>query len=577
VTGRSVGLLTVALLLAGAPTANAAQRYTSPSGAAADPCTQLQPCDIVTAINGKSGNMPNAGDEVVVEPGSYYKSGTTSTPLSTELSPPVNESIHGVAGQPRPVINSAAGPYALFLSAASPGLSATDLDIEQTALGGNGLLLSDATVDRLFVHADGFGCAPDSGTITNSVCWTSNSGSGWAGLAVDSGGSSPSTVTLRNVDVFATHTGNDGIALDGSGTGAFTLNATNVIAHGGTDATHFDVNVHPSSGTFTANFTNSDYATTNTSATGHITPLGTAANIAADPALVDPVAGDFHETAVSPTIDAGLVEPANGSLDLDGQPRIVGTLTDIGADQYLAAPTVAAGAVTGLTAAAGTLTGTVNPGNDTTTYSFEYGLTPSLGSSSTTQTVVGGVAAVAVSAALAGLDPGTQYYWKLVATNSTNTVATPVQSFRTASAPSPASAPVITGLSLTPRAFRAATKGASIARREPLPGTLVSYEDSEAGTATFTVLRKRPGVRSGRRCLARPRRPRGSRQLKRCTRLMALGTFTHQDLAGSNRFRFTGRLHHHALVRGSYLLRVLSSNAAHLAGKPRTATFRIIG
>jgi hypothetical protein len=573
---RPVGAVAIVILLAGAATASAAQRYASPSGTAADPCTQVSPCDIVTAINGKIGNMPGTGDEVIVRPGSYYKVGTTSTPLSAELEPLVAESIHGVAGQPRPVIHSAAGPYALFLVGPSSGLSATDLDIEQTATSGGGLLLSNATVDELIVHADGFACVPESGTITNSVCWTSNLGSGWAGLDVDWGGSSSSSVTLRNVDVFATHTGNNGIVLDGGGTGAFTLNATNVIARGGNDATHFDVNVIPFTGTFTANFSHSDYATTNTSATGHITPAGTAGNVTADPALADPAAGDFHETAASPTIDAGLVDPANGAFDFDGQARVAGALTDIGADELLVAPAVAAGPLTGLTATTATLTGTVNPGNDTTRYSFEYGPTPSLGATSAVQTVVGGVAARAVSAALVNLQPGTVYYWRLVATNTTTTVATALQSFTTTAALSPQLAPVITTLSLTPHAFRAATRGGSVARKLTPRGTVVSYTDSEAGTTTLTVERKRSGVKRGKTCVAPPRHPRRFQHLRHCKRVVAIGAFSHIDRAGSNSFRFTGRLRHHALALGSYLLSVVPRNFAHVAGEPRSTAFKII-
>jgi Right handed beta helix region len=70
-------------------------------------------------------------------------------------------------------------------------------------------------------------------------------------------------------------------------------------------------------------------------------PLPGAGNICADPVLDSPQFGGFHETAVSPTIDAGsnAVVPAGLSLDADGQPRVTdgngdgSAFVDMGADE----------------------------------------------------------------------------------------------------------------------------------------------------------------------------------------------------------------------------------------------------
>ena len=55
------------------------------------------------------------------------------------------------------------------------------------------------------------------------------------------------------------------------------------------------------------------------------------ANQSADPNFADAAAGDFHPLSGSPLIDAGVDDPANGPLDLDGKARKLGAAVDIGA------------------------------------------------------------------------------------------------------------------------------------------------------------------------------------------------------------------------------------------------------
>lgn len=63
-------------------------------------------------------------------------------------------------------------------------------------------------------------------------------------------------------------------------------------------------------------------------------------NVPAAPLLADPANGDVHELDCSPTIDAGSHEFADWLVDLEGEDRVQGEGTDIGADERVAAPPV---------------------------------------------------------------------------------------------------------------------------------------------------------------------------------------------------------------------------------------------
>ena len=67
-----------------------------------------------------------------------------------------------------------------------------------------------------------------------------------------------------------------------------------------------------------------------------------------------------------------------------------------------------------------TLNGTVNPNGLATTYHFDYGTDPTfaVATSTTAQSAGSGTGAVPVQAPITGLNPNTQYYFRLVASNS---------------------------------------------------------------------------------------------------------------------------------------------------------------
>src|SRR5437588_4438536 len=132
----------------------------------------------------------------------------------------------------------------------------------------------------------------------------------------------------------------------------------------------------------------------------------------------------------------------------------------------------------------------------------------------------------------------------------------------------------ITRLRINPRAFAPDKRGGSITRaRRRKTGSRVNYNDSQAATTTFTVVRAVPGIRRGRRCVRAPRKgkvPKG----KRCTRLLRVGAFTHRDRKGSNSFHFTGRVRGRKLAVGRYRLQARPRFAGR-NGSTATTSFRI--
>lgn len=114
------------------------------------------------------------------------------------------------------------------------------------------------------------------------------------------------------------------------------------------------------------------------------------------------------------------------------------------------------------------------------------------------------------------------------------------------------------------------------AGREWGRGANVRYTDSQPAITTFTVQKPQRGVKRRGKCVARPKKkPKKKRKLRKCTRYKAVGSFTHQDVAGPNRFKFTGRVKGRKLKRGRYRLQAVPRFDG-VDGEPTTAGFRII-
>ncbi|HEU4978690.1 MAG TPA: fibronectin type III domain-containing protein, partial [Solirubrobacteraceae bacterium] len=83
------------------------------------------------------------------------------------------------------------------------------------------------------------------------------------------------------------------------------------------------------------------------------------------------------------------------------------------------APSAGTGGARSVTPTGATLTGTVYPHGQATTYHFDYGTSKSYGASTAETGAGASTSGVRVSAAIAGLKPYTKYHYRVVATNAT--------------------------------------------------------------------------------------------------------------------------------------------------------------
>jgi hypothetical protein len=96
-----------------------------------------------------------------------------------------------------------------------------------------------------------------------------------------------------------------------------------------------------------------------------------------------------------------------------------------------AAPGATTGDASNIASTSATVSGTVNPNKEGTTYHFEYGTTTAYGTSTPDQGPVGGNAGKSASADLTQLAPATAYHYRLVATNPSGTTQGSDKTFTT--------------------------------------------------------------------------------------------------------------------------------------------------
>jgi hypothetical protein len=117
----------------------------------------------------------------------------------------------------------------------------------------------------------------------------------------------------------------------------------------------------------------------------------------------------------------------------------------------------------------------------------------------------------------------------------------------------------ISALRISSAVLVAATEGLSaVSAGSCKTGTVVTYSGSRPATTTFMVQRSLPGRRAGATCV---RLTKPTKNHAQCTRYTDVGSFTHDDVIGMNRFRFTGRVNGRKLAPGAYRLRAVPHNA----------------
>lgn len=144
--------------------------------------------------------------------------------------------------------------------------------------------------------------------------------------------------------------------------------------------------------------------------------------------------------------------------------------------------------------------------------------------------------------------------------------------------PRDTSAPLISGLALTNRAFRVGRGGAAARPPREVPrGTNFGFGLSETAEVAFTIERRTFGRRVGKRC---KRATRQNRSGRRCVRCLRVGRFTEAGKAGPNSVRFSGRVRRDGRGRplrpGRYRASLVATDAASNRSKAARISFRIV-
>ena len=309
-----LGSLAIFALLFGVSTSSAAVRHAAPGAVGVEPCNPT-PCSLATAVGGADD-----GDQVVLANGTYESAEELVLAKAIEVGgePGASPAIVFSGGDTARVENTAATLHDVRLALAAPAMAYV-------------LLLNGGTVERVYVDGtNGAACRAIQGTMRNSVCF------GSLNVAPDAPGSY--VASLRNVTAVP-------LLIGAHGGASLSATVVNSIAHPGYDLGSSEsgllINVATGSAASVV-LTNSSYASVSTSSsTGtnySFTPPGTNGNQTAAPQFVNGPAGDFHQLATSPTIDAGIASPEIGPNDIDREPRSQGPAPDIGADEFPAPP-----------------------------------------------------------------------------------------------------------------------------------------------------------------------------------------------------------------------------------------------
>jgi hypothetical protein len=537
VSRRSALVFAAAAALAVPLAAHGATRHAAPGGGGTS-CLESAPCNLETAIN-----SAGTGDEIVLAPGDYNGFGPLN-PLRNTLS------IHGTVGQLRPRLTSPLSTLLLNVGSTlrhveiattqAPASPLLDLDGTATLAPARAPVIIDDVVARTPGTALALVNAGGGNRIRNAVLLTDGAG--------------PAVSVNNAIQVAIEHA-----TIIGQGPGATALlvrspttDTSVVVLNSIVRGSAQDVDaIATAPGTTVVSLEGSAYRP------AAISPLvkQLASPLALDPIFVNAAAGDFHQAATSPTIDAAAGSTV--ATDFDGQPRVAGLAPDIGADEYMIPSTATTGAATELTPTGATLNGTINPNGLSTTFRFDYGTTTAYGVQTTSVNAGADSTARALSAAITGLAPGTTYHVRVVATNALGAVPGTDVVFATPALPDTL-APGLGKLSLSKKLVAPGTK------------LTLTFQLTEAATISAVLERATQGRTQGTRCAIK------AKTGAKCTKLTRIVTLR-SKLAAANpaKLAIPAKPGGKKLLRGSYQLTVTAADAAGNASRTRRITFTV--
>ena len=316
-------------------------RYAAPGASGPQPCAvQANPCALFTAAEGSTAK---AGDEVVLAPGTYKASAGDLGALNA-VGVKDGVTLHGVAGSPRPVIvgdlrpSEPLGPTPVLFVRGAVSHIEVESSLAKIGIETDGGTISDVVsrvglTEAIACAAPGLSSAQPM-IVRNAVCLSSGSG----GIALKVSGAGPSkAAALRNLTAVATGNASVGLEAAMNGSGALSVNGIGVIARGTAKdvvarATHSPSgeSSHVNVSLAHSDFASTEAVTSDAADSAEVTPAGAGSNVTAAPQFT---ADGFHQLRSSPTVDAGATDNLSEPTDIDGQPRIMGSAADIGADE----------------------------------------------------------------------------------------------------------------------------------------------------------------------------------------------------------------------------------------------------
>jgi hypothetical protein len=566
---------TVAALLCAsavtAPAAGAAVRHAAPGAGGPEPCAATAPCGFANAVSGAS-----TGDEVVVAPGNHVVSSLVDLTADSVV-------VRGPAAAPRPRVSSTSS---ILLRVWGSGVTVRDLRLESPTAPGEFVVNDHAKgnlYERVEVVATGTTGAGmllrDGTTLRDSVVWAQ----GPDATAVMTANTPLAPVTGARLER-VTAIGGSGVGLGVAASSCFgdkqRVTLVDVIARAGGDdvfaSEMCDIGIDPGPPVIEVHVGSSNAGELIADVGAAVHDLG--ANQTAAPVFADAAGGDFHQLAGSPTIDAGTGPVGVGALDLDLQPRVLGSASDIGADEFALAPLAVTGTAIAVTHTGATLAGTVDTRGLPSTHRFEYGPTTAYGRSTPALSAGSG----AVSAPVTDLLSDTAYHFRIVAENAAGTTVGSDATFRTAAAgtavapvdtdppvvgPIDTDPPVVGPISMLRRRFAVSPRRTPVSARRKPRGTAFRFALSEDARVTVAIQRALRGRRADDRCSLRAGRGR------RCTVHRHVGSLARTLAAGTARVAFSGRIGRKALRPGRYRATVRAIDTAGNAARPRTIAF----